>query len=67
MMKIEFSTSSAAFIDDIDTAYPQADVLEAARILECLRKDILSGKTEGRIFDINGNVIGKWESDLTGD
>ena len=52
-MKIEFKTSGQAFEDYGDT--------EVERILEEIIKKVKRGHTEGKILDINGNSIGKWE------
>lgn len=52
-MKIEFNTSGAAFDDYGDT--------EVERILEEIIAKVKGGRTEGKILDINGNTIGKWE------
>lgn len=52
-MKIEFNTSGQSFEDYGD--------VEVERILETIIKKVKSGHSEGKILDINGNSIGKWE------
>lgn len=52
-MKIEFRTSGAAF--------EEYESVEVERILEEIIKKVKRGHTEGKILDINGNSIGKWE------
>ena len=52
-MKIEFTTSNAAFDEYGD--------YEVARILEDIAEKVKAGRSGGVIMDINGNRIGEWE------
>lgn len=52
-MKIEFSTSYAAF-EDYGRDY------QIAVIFDTIIARIKRGETEGSILDINGNKIGEW-------
>lgn len=52
-MKIEFSTSYAAF-EDYGMDY------QLMVIFDKIRDRIRRGETEGSILDINGNKIGEW-------
>lgn len=52
-MIIEFNTSGAAFEYYGD--------MEVERILDEIVAKVKSGDNEGKILDINGNTIGKWE------
>jgi hypothetical protein len=52
-MEIIFKTDNASFEDGNATA-------EAKRILLKIAKLVEQGETEGKIFDINGNLIGNW-------
>lgn len=52
-MNIKFNTSGQAFED-----YGNEEV---KRILEEIIVKVKNGRTEGKILDINGNSIGKWE------
>ena len=53
MFKLSFNTSNAAFID--------YGTEEVKRILLEVAEKVQNGITEGKIIDINGNRIGKWE------
>jgi hypothetical protein len=62
-MKIEFSTTNAAFGDEyeneaINVAYRAEEV---SRILHRIINEIHSGYDHGSIMDSNGNKIGNWE------
>lgn len=52
-MKIQFTTSGAAFEDYGDN--------EVRRILEGIADKVEHGYSDGSIMDINGNKIGFWE------
>lgn len=61
-MKIQFSTSGAAFKDirtmeDDDWTFRS----ECIRILDKIKIQINQGYDSGLIMDINGNKIGSWE------
>lgn len=62
-MKIQFSTGTAAFRDEYETASVNSIYRgqEVARILEQIIRQVEDGRENGSIFDINGNKIGKWE------
>lgn len=57
MFELKFSTANAAFDDGRH---------EIARILRKIAADFESGRNDaegsGPIVDVNGNVVGKWES-----
>lgn len=53
-MKIQFSTSNAAF-DEYGMEY------QIETIFERIMQRIKNGETDGAIQDINGNNIGRWE------
>ena len=53
MMKIQFSTSNAAF-EEYGTEYQLECIFE--RILQRIK----NGESSGKIQDINGNNIGQW-------
>lgn len=63
-MKIQFSTSGAAFRDDYadditNKIYTEKEVI---RILQSIIYDIeVDDLDHGAIIDINGNKIGSWE------
>ena len=55
-MKIEFSTDNAAF-----TEYGYLGRYEEVkRILDSITEKIRLGWEDGKILDINGNLIGEW-------
>lgn len=54
MLKIEFETENDAFQDDNHRALVASLIIDIARDILDLRMD------EGKIFDPNGNSIGKW-------
>ena len=61
-MKIQFSTSGAAFKDEYtgeDSRYDEA--LEVNRILKEIIHKIEYGQRYGVVMDVNGNKIGSWE------
>ena len=64
-MKIQFSTSGAAFQDEY--ADKETNDLyirdETVRILKKIIHDIEFDYTYGSIMDINGNKIGQWSLD----
>lgn len=51
-MNIKFNTSGQAFEDYGDT--------EVERVLEEIIRKVKNGCVDGKILDINGNIIGKW-------
>ena len=53
MFKLSLNTSNVAFID--------YGTEEVKRILLEVAEKVQNGITEGKIIDINGNRIGKWE------
>jgi len=53
MFELEFKTDNAAF--DVDTAE-----YEVARILKDVAGKIVAGNYDGKIFDANGNSIGRF-------
>lgn len=57
---IEIETGNAAFEDNPD---------EINRILEVVMKKISSSARlqGGPLYDINGNLVGKWHTETTGD
>lgn len=55
MMEIKFETSGAAFEDYGD--------YEVSRILERISKEVEEGRTEGKVIDVYGNIIGEWYLD----
>lgn len=61
-MKIQFSTSGAAFKDEYaDEATNDINTRdEIIRILKRITNDIVYGADHGSIMDINGNKIGEW-------
>lgn len=61
-MKIEFTTSGAAFRDPFtgeEDDYYKANA--CIDILESIADKIREGYTRGSVMDINGNKIGTWE------
>lgn len=52
MFALEFETFNAAF-DTLEH--------ETARILFAIARSVEHGETHGKVRDINGNTIGKWE------
>lgn len=62
MVKIEFTTSGAAFCNDY-TGEPDeySERMEIKRLLKEISKDIDNGYTHGSVMDYNGNKIGTWE------
>lgn len=56
MMKIEFTTTSAAFMPDNGGSKEY----EITRILQKIIDDVENGVEHGPIMDINGNKIGQW-------
>ena len=61
-MKIEFSTSGAAFQSEYenDVSNDLCKREEVIRILKRIIAYIDSGNDHGSIMDINGNKIGEW-------
>lgn len=53
MFQIQFETGNAAFEDS------PAD--ETARILREIASKLESGFQSGKVYDVNGNNIGKWD------
>lgn len=65
MFKIEFETSNSAF-EDVNAG------AEIERILHDVAAKAQTiafpgGEYEGRIYDANGNAIGDWSIELTGE
>ena len=63
-MKIEFSTSNAAFHtfeDDNITLERRAMAREMANLFLDICNGITLGKTSGVLIDTNGNKVGSWE------
>ena len=59
MVKIKFETSNACFTENLE--------VEVARTLETIKKKILEGNKEGKVLDVNGNTIGRFEVALNDD
>ena len=62
-MKIQFSTSGAAFQSEYEDEATN-DLCtreEVIRILKKITKEIECGADHGSIMDFNGNKIGAWE------
>jgi hypothetical protein len=61
-MKIQFSTSGAAFYDEYEDYLTNESIKEqeVIRILKNIIDDIKLGCDCGSIMDINGNKIGEW-------
>jgi len=57
MFRLEIETGNAAFQDGLGD-------LEVARILKEVTNRILGGFTEGAVFDMNGNRVGKFVMEL---
>ena len=57
MFKLEFRTGNAAFSHG-DGPY------EVKRILLDVAKQVESGRTSGKIMDVNGNCIGEFVADI---
>lgn len=53
MLTLKVKTDNAAFEQDRDA--------ELARILEVAARKIEHGNTEGKLYDINGNVVGSFK------
>ena len=61
-MKIQFSTSGAAFRDKYTgNANSYDEAVEINRILKEIAHKIECGQRYGGVMDINGNKIGSWE------
>ena len=60
MLKIQFTTSGAAFQDPYGYDNDTCEVYECIRILERISKQLEDGIRHGSIMDINGNKIGEW-------
>ena len=61
MFKCEMYTDGAAFRDEFTGKENDcSERVEVARILRRIQSEILNGKREGKIFDLNGNKIGNW-------
>ena len=54
---VQFDTDNAAFADEGGTE-------EVVRILNGITSLALDGFRDGRVLDINGNVIGSWKLEL---
>ena len=64
-MKIEFSTSNAAFCDPItQEESKEYRAIETAIILKRIAYSIEHGCTSGTIMDTNGNAIGSWDINM---
>lgn len=57
MFKLEFTTSNAAFADDLAP-------YECAGILTAVASKLKNGETEGTLRDTNGNKVGFWYLDV---
>lgn len=53
MFQLHFDTSNEAFSD--------SPAREAARILRKVARRLESGETDGRIRDVNGNTVGRFD------
>ena len=64
-MKIEFTTSNAAFCDPI-TQEPSKEcrTIETAVILKRIAYAVEQGCTSGTVMDSNGNAIGSWDINM---
>lgn len=54
MFQLQVHTSNSAF---------ENESAEVARILRELAERVESGRTSGRVFDLNGNACGNWAFD----
>lgn len=62
MLTVTVGTDNAAFHEDDRDDQPGAALgAECARILRHVADEIESGATGGRILDVNGNAVGRWE------
>ncbi len=52
MFQATFDTDNAAFAEDLPG--------ECARILRQIAEHIAQGYRDGKIYDVNGNRVGKW-------
>ena len=61
MLRIEIATDNAAFhnLDGEPNPGP-----EASRLLRDVAKKVEAGATEGKIIDINGNTVGRFDTIL---
>ena len=53
MLIVKIHTGNAAFVDN--------RVEELCDILSSLQHQLRDGKTSGKLFDVNGNSVGKWK------
>jgi len=59
MLRIEIATENAAFY-----LHDHAPGYELARILRDVANRIEAGATEGPIYDVNGNKVGRYDTIL---
>ena len=60
MLKLEFSTSNAAFAGVNGQS-------EAAHIVRAISELIIRGQDSGKVRDSNGNKIGEWSLSIAAD
>lgn len=61
MLKIEFTTGNAAFMDtELEAWNREMRKLETVRILKEIIKNINNDLEYGLCMDINGNKVGEW-------
>lgn len=64
-MKIEFSTSNAAFCDPItQEESKEYRAIETAVILKRIAYAVEQGCTSGTVMDNNGNATGSWDINM---
>ena len=60
MLKLEIKTGVAAFCEYDSDELSTEGRYELARLLRKVAVQIETGSTDGKIMDVNGNAIGKW-------
>ena len=60
MLRIEIATDNAAFHNEGE----HNPGPEASRLLRDVAKKVEAGATEGKIIDINGNTVGRFDTIL---
>ena len=63
MVKIEFETDSAAFLDESGDKDDYLKNMEICRILDKISQEVEEGYTFGPIMDLNGNRVGNYRVD----
>lgn len=70
MLRIEFTTSNAAFHADYEDEEKMTDWQksyfrneEIKRVLKNICNQLDNGNVSGSCIDINGNIVGTWELD----